>query len=179
MGMPDPSELQKVVDFAAREAGEYLETIANRPVRDPRADDVAASFGGPLPEQGVGAVHTLEELVAGFDGLVHSAGPKFFHFVDGGVTPAALGADWLAATTDQNPGAWVSTPLAARLGRVWIDWLRGLWGPPASRGGVLTPGARRANFGALACARGGCAGRGGIDIDELGVAAAPPITVVG
>jgi glutamate/tyrosine decarboxylase-like PLP-dependent enzyme len=179
MGMPDPSELQKVVDFAAREAGEYLETIANRPVRDRRADDVAASFGGPLPEQGVGAVHTLEELVAGFDGLVHSAGPKFFHFVDGGVTPAALGADWLAATTDQNPGAWVSTPLAARLEQVSIDWLKELLGLPASMGGVLTTGATMANFVALACARRWCAEREGIDIDELGVAAAPPITVVG
>src|SRR3954463_13469469 len=114
MGMPDPSELQKVVDFAAREAGEYLETIANRPVRDPRADDVAASFGGPLPEQGVGAVHTLEELVAGFDGLVHSAGPKFFHFVDGGVTPAALGADWLPSTPDPNTRAGGGTPRPAR-----------------------------------------------------------------
>src|SRR3954465_9338085 len=161
MGMPDPSELQKVVDFAAREAGEYLETIANRPVRDPRADDVAASFGGPLPEQGVGAVHTLEELVAGFDGLVHSAGRKFFHFVDGGVTPAALGAAWLAATTDQNPGAWVSTPLAARLEQVSIDWLKELFGLPDSMGGVLTTGATMANFVALACARRWCAERAG------------------
>ena len=67
MGRPDPSELQKVVDFAAREAGEYLDTLADRPVRDPRADEVAARFGGSLPEQGVGAIQTLEELVAGFE----------------------------------------------------------------------------------------------------------------
>jgi len=179
MGRPDPSELQKVVDFTAREAGGYLDTLADRPVRDPRADQVAASFGGPLPEDGVGAVQALEELVAGFDGAVHSAGPKFFHFVDGGVTPAALGADWLAATTDQNPGAWVSTPLAARLEQVSIDWLKELFGLPDSMGGVLTTGATMANFVALACARRWCAERSGIDVDELGVAAAPPVTVLG
>ena len=179
MGRPDPSELQKVVDFAAREAGEYLDTLADRPVRDPRADEVAARFGGSLPEQGVGAIQTLEELVAGFDGAVHSAGPKFFHFVDGGVTPAALGADWLASTTDQNPGAWVSTPLAARLEQVSIEWLKDLFGLPASMGGVLTTGATMANFVALACARRWCAARIGIDVDEAGVAAAPPITVLG
>src|SRR4051812_24675315 len=179
MGRPDPSELQKAVDFAAREAGEYLDTLADRAVRDPRADEVAATFGGPLPDQGVGAVQALEELVAGFDGAVHSAGPKFFHFVDGGVTPAALGADWLASTTDQNPGAWVSTPLAARLEQVSIDWLKELFGLPASMGGVLTTGATMANFVALACARRWCAERAGVDVDELGVAAAPPVTVLG
>jgi glutamate/tyrosine decarboxylase-like PLP-dependent enzyme len=179
MPRPDPSELQKVIDFAARESGEYLETIADRPVRDPRADEVAATFGGPLPDQGVGAVQTLEELVAGIDGAVHSAGPKFFHFVDGGTTPAALGADWLATTLDQNPGAWVSTPLAARLEQVSVEWLKELFGLPASCGGVLTTGATMANFVALACARRWCAERAGVDVDLLGVAAAPPITVVG
>src|SRR3954454_1418771 len=179
MDKPDPSELQKVVDFAAREAGEYLNTLADRPVRSPRADEVAASFGGPLRDEGIGAVQALEELVAGFDAAVHSAGPKFFHFVDGGVTPAALGADWLAATTDQNPGAWVSTPLAARLEQVSIDWLKELLGLPASMGGVLTTGATMANFVALACARRWCAERAGVDVDELGAAAAPPVTVLG
>src|SRR3954465_7023955 len=146
MDKPDPSELQKVVDFAAREAGEYLNTLADRPVRSPRGGEGAAAFGGPLRDEGVGAVQALEELVAGFDAAVHSAGPKFFHFVDGGVTPAALGADWLASTTDQNPGAWVSTPLAARLEQVSIEWLKDLFGLPASMGGVLTTRATTANF---------------------------------
>src|SRR6185437_5599207 len=161
MPRPDPSELQKVIDFAARESGEYLETVADRPVRDPRADEVAATFGGPLPEQGVGAVQTLEELIAGIDGAVHSAGPKFFHFVDGGTTPAALGADWLATTLDQNPGAWVSSPLAGRLEQVSIDWLKELFGLPQAWGGVLTTGATMANFVALACARRWCLSRAG------------------
>src|SRR4029077_18229696 len=93
MTAPDPAEIPKVVDLASREAARYLESIAERNVRDPRAEDVAASFRGELPEDGVGAERALEELVAGIDGAVHSAGPKFFHFVDGGPTPAALGAD--------------------------------------------------------------------------------------
>ena len=107
---PDPAEIDAVIELTAREAAAYLKGIADRPVRDPRADEVAAGFGGPLPEQGIGAVGALEELLAGIDGAVHSAGPKFFHFVDGGTTPAALGADWLTSALDQNPGAWVSSP---------------------------------------------------------------------
>ena len=92
MAAPDPAEIPKVIDLASREAARYLESIADRNVRDPRAEQVAASFRGELPEDGVGAERALEELVAGIDGAVHSAGPKFFHFVDGGITPAALGA---------------------------------------------------------------------------------------
>jgi glutamate/tyrosine decarboxylase-like PLP-dependent enzyme len=177
--LPDPDELPGVVDVTAREAREYLEGVADRPVREPDADEVAAKFGGPLPERGIGAEAALEELLGGIGGAVHSAGPKFFHFVDGGTTPAALGADWLATTLDQNPGAWVSSPLAGRLEQLSIEWLKDLFGLPAEFGGVLTTGATMANFVALACARRWCAQRGGIDVDDLGVAAAPPITVLG
>src|SRR6187399_1691695 len=136
MTAPDPAEIPKVVDLASREAARYLESIAERNVRDPRAEEIAASFRGELPEDGVGAERALEELVAGIDGAVHSAGPKFFHFVNGGVTPASLGADWLASTLDQNPGAWVSTPLASRLEVVALGWLKELFGLPAEWGGV-------------------------------------------
>jgi glutamate/tyrosine decarboxylase-like PLP-dependent enzyme len=179
MSRPDPSELHDVIDFTASEATKYLDAIADRPVRDPRADEVAATFGGRLPEEGIGAVAALEEVMAGIDGAVHSAGPKFFHFVDGGTTPAALGADWLTATLDQNPGAWVSSPLTGRLEQVALEWLKELFGLPPSWGGVLTTGATMANFVALGCARRWCAERAGVDVDDLGLAAAPPITVLG
>jgi glutamate/tyrosine decarboxylase-like PLP-dependent enzyme len=179
MSVPDPDELQHVIDLAARGAGAYLEGVADRPVRDPRADEIAATFGGPLSDQGIGATAAIEELLAGIDGAVHSAGPKFFHFVDGGTTPAALGADWLATALDQNPGSWISSPLASRLEQVALDWLKQLFGLPEAWGGVLTTGATMANFVALGCARRWCAERAGVDIDDAGVAAAPPITVLG
>jgi glutamate/tyrosine decarboxylase-like PLP-dependent enzyme len=176
---PDPAELSDVVDRTADVARKYFDGLDDRPVRDARAEDVAAGFGGSLAEQGVGAAAALEELFGGLDAAVHSAGPKFFHFVNGGVTPASLGADWLASTLDQNPGAWVSTPLASRLEVVALGWLKELFGLPAEWGGVLTTGATMANFVALACARRWCALRAGVDIDAEGVAAAPPITVLG
>ncbi|HUL85930.1 MAG TPA: pyridoxal-dependent decarboxylase [Actinomycetota bacterium] len=179
MTTPDPSELHDVVELTAREADAYLAGIADRPVRDPSAEEVAATFDGSLPEHGAGAVATLKELFGALDGAVHSAGPKFFHFVDGGTTPAALGADWLASTLDQNPGAWVSSPLASRLEQVSIDWLKDLFGLPAEMGGVLTTGATMANFVALGCARRWCALQAGVDVDADGLAAAPPITVLG
>jgi len=175
---PDPDELDAVVAFVADEARKYLDGIGDRPVRDPAAEDAAASFGGPLPEEGSGAVAALQELLDGQAGLVHSAGPRFFHFVNGGTTPAALGADWLTSTWDQNPGAWVSSPLAGHLESVSLGWLKELFGIPASWGGVLTSGATMANFTALACARRWWAERHGVDVDREGLTGLPPMPVL-
>lgn len=180
--MPTPprrDEIPDVIRFAADASARYLDGIDDRPVRDADATDVALSFGGDLPEEGVGALDALRELEAGFGGTVRSAGPKFFHFVNGGTTPASLGADWLATALDQNPGAWVSSPLTAHLERVVLAWLRDLFGLPAEGGGVLTTGATMANFVALACARRWAGLRHGIDVDEAGLSGVPPIPVFG
>ena len=179
MTAPDPAELPKVIDLAAREVARYLESLAERDVRDPRAEEVAMGFRGDLPEDGVGAEQALQELVGGIDGAVHSAGPKFFHFVNGGTTPAALGADWFASALDQNTGAWVSSPLGAELEWIAIEWLLDLFGLPKEWGGVLTTGATMANFVALACARRWCGLQRGVDVDDAGLARLPPIQVFG
>src|SRR5439155_11570823 len=179
MAAPDPAEVPKVIDLASRKAARYLESIADQNVRDPRAEEVAASFRGDLPEDGVGAERALEELLGGIDGAVHSAGPKFFHFVNGGATPAALGADWLASALDQNLGAWVASPLGGELERISIAWLLDLFGLPEGWAGVLTTGATMANFVGLACARRWCGLQQGVDVDDAGLAGLPPIQVFG
>ena len=179
MTHPTPDEIPEVVAFAARESEAYLDGIDERPVREKNAEEVGTSFGGPLPEAGVGAVEALRELAGGFDGTVRSAGARFFHFVNGGTTPAALGADWIATALDQNVGAFVSTPLGAHLERVALGWLKELFGLPGDWGGVLTTGATMANFTALACARRWAGLRQGVDVEEQGLAALPPILVFG
>jgi glutamate/tyrosine decarboxylase-like PLP-dependent enzyme len=124
-------------------------------------------------------VAALEELVGGAGALVHSAGPRFFHFVNGGATPAAFGADWLTTTWDQNPGAWVASPLGGHLESVALGWLKELFGLPTSWSGVLTTGATMANFTALACARRWWGLRHGVDVDVAGLAGLPPMPVFG
>ncbi|MDQ4107750.1 MAG: pyridoxal-dependent decarboxylase [Actinomycetota bacterium] len=176
---PDVDELDAVVAFVADEARKYLDAVADRPVRDPLAEETAAYFAGSLAEDGVGAIAALQELVDGGGGLVHSAGPRFFHFVNGGTTPAALGADWLTSTWDQNPGAWVATPLGGHLESVALGWLKELFGLPQAWGGVLTTGATMANFTALACARRWWGLRHGVDIDQVGLGGLPPMPVFG
>ena len=180
--MTDPlllrDELDQALAYAVREATRYLAELDESPVLPAGASEAADALAGALPEDGDGALAALTELVEqGLGAATRSSGPRFFHFVTGGVTPAAQGADWLASTLDQNAFSAVSSPLAVRLESVAIEWLLDLFRLPSSWGGVLTTGATTANFTALAAARRWWAEWHGVDVDERGFEGlpAPPI----
>ena len=107
----------------------------------------------------------MQAAVAG----TRSAGPRFFHFVMGGGTPAALGADWLASALDQIAFNWVSSPFAMRLEQISVGWLKELFGLPSAWSGVLTTGATVANFTGLAAARRWWGEQHGVDVEEQGL----------
>ena len=180
--MPDPAAergaVLAAVRYAAAEAERYLERLDADPVRHRGAHAAIQRFAGALPEDGAGALAALRELAAGSDGMLRSPGPRFFHWVVGGGTPAALAADWLASTYDQNAFANDSSPLGTRLETLSVEWLRSLFRLPASWGGVLTTGATMANFTALAAARTWWAQRHGVDIDERGFSGLPAVPVL-
>jgi glutamate/tyrosine decarboxylase-like PLP-dependent enzyme len=173
-------ETEKVLSLVAQEANRYLMQIDHAPVRTRDSDDVAMSFSeGSLPEEGEGAFEALQELIHdGIDAAYNSAGPRFFHFVTGGATPAALGADWLTSVLDQNAALWISSPLAARLEAVSLAWLQDLFGLPEDWGGVLTDGATSANFTGLGAARRWWGLENGVDVDEHGLGGVPEIPVL-
>jgi glutamate/tyrosine decarboxylase-like PLP-dependent enzyme len=163
----------------AGEAQEYLAALREAPVRSERSDEAAESFGGSLPAQGIGTLATIEELLeGGAEAHVRSAGPRFFHWVIGGATPAALAADWVAALLDQNAGAWDASPLAVRLEQVAIDWLLELFELPETWSGVLTTGATMANFTGLGAARQWWGEQQGVDVSNVGLAALPQMPVL-
>ena len=174
----DAAELESALALVAREAERYLATLAERPLHSGKADEAARRFDGPLPDEGVGAGRAVGELLDdGVDAAVASAAPRCFHFVTGGMTPAALAADWLASALDQNSFAWVESPLGAQLERLSLAWLLELFHLPASWSGVLTTGATMANFVALATARRWWGERHGSDVDAEGLASLPPVPV--
>jgi glutamate/tyrosine decarboxylase-like PLP-dependent enzyme len=171
-------ELRSALDYVVAESHSYLDQLDDSRVRMPGADEASARLAGPLPEQGEGAFEALRALVErGLDGAIRSSGPRFFHFVQGGTTPAALGADWLVSTLDQNPGMWVASPLAEGLEVVVLDWLKDLFGIPQAWGGVLTTGAQMANFTGLAAGRRWWAAQHGADVERDGLAGLPQMPV--
>lgn len=176
--MPDPlqeqGELDEALRFAAAESRRYLAGIDDARVLQAGAEQLINGWSDPMPEAGEGTIATLVELVARGDAAAtRSSGPRFFHFVMGGGTPAALGADWLTSAWDQVAYAWASSPLAARLEQVAIGWLRQLFELPDAFGGVLTSGATMANFVALSAARNWWGERLGVDVEAQGLRGLP------
>jgi glutamate/tyrosine decarboxylase-like PLP-dependent enzyme len=167
------------LERVASEAQSYLAELKDAPVRSETSDEAAERFGGALPDEGVGTMAAIEELLRdGIEAHVRSGGPRFFHWVIGGSTPAALAADWVTSLLDQNAGGWDATPLGARLEHVSIQWLLDLFDLPAEWSGVLTTGATTANFTALAAARQWWGEQHGADVSETGLAGLPQIPVL-
>ena len=181
--MADPlhlrDELADALELAADQAQQYLSGIDTDRVLDGVAAERLADWGGPLPDDGTGAPPALAELAErARPTATRSSGPRFFHFVVGGTTPAALGADWLTSAFDQMAFSFTSSPLAVRLETIAVDWLRELFELPTEFGGVLVTGATMANFTGLAAARGWWAERRGIDVDEQGVSGIEPPVIL-
>jgi glutamate/tyrosine decarboxylase-like PLP-dependent enzyme len=171
---PTPrKEEETVLEYVLETARHYLAELDDSKVLPAQG----VRFDGSLPEEGDGALAALTELVAGFDVATRSSGPRFFHFVTGGTTPAALGADWLTSLIDQNSFSAVSSPYGAQLEDVAIGWLLDLFELPAEWSGVLTTGATMANFVGLAAGRRWWAEQHGVDLDERGFAGLPAVPV--
>ena len=166
-------EEESALSYVLEAARRYLAELDDSPVLPARG----GRFGGGLPEDGAGAVAAMEELVDAADVATRSSGPRFFHFVTGGTTPAALGADWLTSLLDQNSFSAVSSPYGSQLEDVAIRWLLDLFELPADWSGVLTTGATMANFAGLASARRWWAEQHGVDLDERGFAGLPAVPV--
>jgi glutamate/tyrosine decarboxylase-like PLP-dependent enzyme len=167
-------EMRDALVLVAREAEAYVGGLGDEPVLDHAAAERLIGWSPSLPERGAGAEAALAELIElARPAATRSSGPRYFHFVVGGTTPAALGADWLASALDQSGFAWESSPLATRLETIAIDWLRELFELPPDFGGTLVTGTTMANFTGLVAARNWWAEQHGIDVEEAGLAGLP------
>ena len=143
------------------------------------SDELRAALGGPLPEQGMDPGEIIERLARDAEpGLSASSGPRFFGFVIGGSLPAALAADWLTTTWDQNCGIHVVSPAGAVVEEIVTPWLLELLGLPSTCGIGFVTGGQMANFTCLAAARGEVLRRAGWDVADDGLGDAPTVHVV-
>jgi glutamate/tyrosine decarboxylase-like PLP-dependent enzyme len=172
--------MKELLAEAAARSANYLAGTRNRRV-SPRAEDLARleALGGKLPQSGSDPAEVLALLDdVGSPATVTSTGGRYFGFVIGGTLPAALAANWLAAAWDQNAGLFVTSPVAARIEEIVLDWIVDLFGLPATSGAGFVTGTTMANFTALAAARTALLYRVGWDVEEKGLFEAPPIRVV-
>src|SRR5688572_27116333 len=168
--------LRQVVEAA----GPYLDGLPKRLVYDRAAEPMLEELGGPLPEQGSRTQAAVEELLRiGTATATASAGPRFYHFVIGGSTPAALAGDWVVSLLDQNAFVRASSQFAHAVETVVLDWLRDLVGLPAGWGGALTASATFGNVTGLALATHWWGEHHGVDVTSHGIVGLPRMPVLG
>ncbi|MFE6871222.1 pyridoxal phosphate-dependent decarboxylase family protein [Kitasatospora sp. NPDC057692] len=170
----DLDQLPALLEETRRAAAAFLSSLDERPVV-PRAEPPAAM---PLVDRGGG----LREALAAFGErweprLSAGAGPRYFGFVTGGATPAALAGDWLTAAADQNSNSSLDGA-GQQLEREAVGWLRELFGLSATHAGTFVSGATMSNTVGLAIARQWLGERLGVDVAEDGAAALGRVRVL-
>lgn len=170
----DLREFDAILAQARELALDYLHEIAGRP---PGSGYTPVS-PLPLPEDGMGAsagISLLGERYGRY--MPASNGPRFWGFVTGGSTPAAVAGDWLVSAYDLNLSA-AANSVAPNIEAEALSLLRELFGLPPSFGGIFVTGATMANVTGLAIGREWVGRKAGVSIAQQSLHAAPPITVL-
>lgn len=161
-------------------AEEYLVGLPDRLVWDESARSSLEDLSTPLPEQGLGTLEAVTKLLhIGTSTATASSGPRFFHFVIGGSTPASLAADWTVSMLDQNAFVRASSWFADAVEAAALRWLCDLVDLPKTWGGVLTPSATFANVTCLGLATHWWAEQHGVDYADEGLSELPRMPVLG
>ncbi len=169
----DLEQLPSILETTMKTALEVLQNLEHRPVATPPTTPEFRE----LPETGLGFSATLEQFMQRYaPGFSGSAGSRYLGFVTGGTTPAALAADWLTSTFDQNPTSGLDSS-APDLERECIAMLRQFFGLSSAHDGVFVSGATMSNFVGLAMAREWLAQQHGQSAAQDGLQSLAPIRV--
>ena len=174
------SEIRELLRRTAELAADYVESLDERPVfPEVTPERLREALGGPLPDGPSDPEKVVNELAEGAEpGVVALGSGRYFGFVIGGSLPAALAADWLTSTWDQNAGLYVGGPSASVVEQVTREWLVDLLGLPADASIGYVTGTQMAHVTGLAAARWHVLDAVGWDVGARGLAGAPPVRVL-
>ena len=161
-------------------AADYLESLDTRPVGASRSfAEMRDVLDGPAPDGPTDALAVVEEMARLLDpGITAMGSGRFFGFVIGGALPAAVAADWLVSTWDQNTCLAEPTPATCALETVAGRWVVELLGLPEHSSFAFVTGCQMAHVTCLAAARHAVYARAGWDLPARGLAGAPSLRVV-
>jgi glutamate/tyrosine decarboxylase-like PLP-dependent enzyme len=135
---------------------DFLASLPGRPVGPGlEPEQVRERLGrAGLPEKGAPPGRLLAEAAdLLFGASVFPGHPRFMAYVMGTGAPAGALADLLAASVNQNVGAWHLAPMATEIEAQTVRWIAELLGFPTSCSGLLTSGGNVANFVGFLAAR--------------------------
>ena len=172
--------IASLLQSVERHAESWFASLPDRPVRAmATGDELRQMLGGALANDAMDPEAVVRLLAeAGARGTTASAGPRYFGFVIGGSLPAALGADWLVSSFDQNAAVFAMSPLTAVVEQIVSTWLKELVRLPTTMSCGFVTGCQMANFTGLAAARHRVLRNAGWDVEADGLFGAPPIDVI-
>lgn len=171
---PESDEFPNALALADELARGYLGSLADRPP----AKDSGPAEPIALPDEGVGARDALALAWSRYGhAFSGNPGPRYWSFISGGVTPAALAADWLTSALDQNVQAF-RDGAAINLEGQALDLLRQLFDLPGDYHGVFVSGGTMANFVGLAVGAQVLGRRRGVDVSRQGMKALPDLRIL-
>ncbi len=172
--------MARALEYSARSARQWIDGLDDRPV-EARAsyDELHARFAGPLPDESSSPEEVISMLDGNMhDGLLGSAGGRFFAWVIGGGLESALAADWLVSTWNQNAALYGCGPATSVVEEVAGEWLKELFGLPRNASFAFTTGCQLAHMTSLAAARHAVLKKEGWDVEADGLQGAPRIRVI-
>jgi glutamate/tyrosine decarboxylase-like PLP-dependent enzyme len=169
-----------ILDLAAAHAVKYLEALDSRPIATAATvEELRQLLARPFPETGMAPETVVNELVRDAErGILGSSNARFFGWVIGGTLPVAIAADWLTSTWDQNGASNLTSPAEAVVEEICGEWAKELLGIPGSASFAFVTGCQMAHTTALAAARHKLFQDRGWDVERLGLAGAPPLTIL-
>ncbi|WP_316824261.1 pyridoxal phosphate-dependent decarboxylase family protein [Pedobacter miscanthi] len=147
----DKQNLDAILTAVKQQGVDYLNHIHERSTVNSGEVEII----GDLSEQGTGTVEALKQFNQRFEPImVASSGPRYWGFVTGGTTPAAIAGDWLSTIYDQNTqSAKGNGDISAIIELETIQLLLSLFNLPKDFFCGFVTGATLSNFTCLAVAR--------------------------
>ena len=172
--------MEDALNRAHAHATDWLASFATGPVGHTASEtDLRAAFTKPLPETGANAGQVVDFIATrARPGLMGSPNPRFFAWVNGGATPAALATDWMVSAWDQNAALYAVSPVASIIEEITGGWIKDLLHLPAEASFAFTTGCQMAHMTTLAAARHAVLREAGWDVEQDGTFGAPPVTIL-
>ena len=147
----DLNDLENLLEKVKIQGINYIKTINERPT----STQNKMESSNILSEIGLGTIDALEKFNSKFEPIiVASSGPRYWGFVTGGSTPAAIVGDWLTSIYDQNTqNTDGQGDISANIEIETIQLLLDLFELPKDFFGGFVTGATMSNFTSLAVAR--------------------------
>ena len=147
----EQSEYSKWAEQIAAWGQDYLDTLAQRPVR---AQTLPGDIYNQIVDHPPDAPEEMQSILDDFEqiimpGITHWQHPKFFAYFPANAAPASMIAEQLISITAAQCMLWQTSPAATELETRMVEWTRDALGLSAHFRGVIQDSASSATLSAI------------------------------